>query len=239
MIWTGHRGASLDAPENTLASIRLAFEQGADAVEIDVRLTRDNTVVAFHDEDTSRIAGGGEKVSDLTLEEVKRLDAGAWKGKEWKGERVPTLEEAIAVLPEGKILFIEIKSGREILDPLSTVLEEDSMKDRCVLIGFDRDTMQAAKQRFPGFDVGWIHSLEEDRKKCPDPASLLVTAQNSGFACVSLRACELVDRVLVEQAHKLGLKVYVWTVNDPDEARHYLRMGVDGITTDRPAYRDR
>jgi glycerophosphoryl diester phosphodiesterase len=236
MIWIGHRGASHDAPENTVASIRLAFEQGADAVEIDVRLTKDGGVVAFHDEDTSRIGGGGGKVRDLTLEEMKAIDVGAWKGPQWRGEQVPTLEEVVAMVPEGKILFIEIKSGPEILESLDGVLVDDRLKGRCALIGFDLDTMQAAKKRFPGCAAGWILDLGEEGAERPDPAGLIDGAKESGFYCVSLRSCEMVDRGLVDRAHAKGLEVIVWTVNDADEAERYISMGVDGITTDRPGW---
>src|SRR5438445_6957075 len=104
-----HRGASYDAPENTLASVKLAWEQKADAVEIDVHLSKDGSIVVIHDANTSKVAGVRKRVSDQTLAELKGLDVGRWKGPKWASERIATLDEVLATVPERKRLFIEIK----------------------------------------------------------------------------------------------------------------------------------
>ena len=110
-----HRGASFDAPENTLAAVQLAWKQNADAVEIDVQFSKDGHIVVIHDEDTRKTAGVRRKVSAQTLAELKALDIGAWKHKKWSGERIPTLAEAFAVIPADKRLFVEIKCGPECI----------------------------------------------------------------------------------------------------------------------------
>jgi glycerophosphoryl diester phosphodiesterase len=120
----GHRGASHDAPENTLASIRLAWKQNADASETDVHLTKDGQIVVIHDFNTRRVGGRNRKVVDQTLAELKQLDVGRWKGEQWAGERIPTLAEYLAAIPDGKRLLIEIKCGPEIVPRLVQVIRE-------------------------------------------------------------------------------------------------------------------
>ena len=110
-----HRGASGEAPENTLAAFRRAFAQGADGIEGDFRLTRDGEIVCLHDATTGRTAGADLVVADTDLARLRALDVGAWKGPQWAGERIPTLAEVLGLVPAGKRLYIELKSGLEIL----------------------------------------------------------------------------------------------------------------------------
>src|SRR5438034_6344625 len=105
-----HRGASHDAPENTLAAVHLAWQQNADAVEIDVHLSKDGKLVVIHDATTKRTCGVSHKVRELTLAELKSLDAGKWKGRQWVGETIPTLDEVLDIVPKGRGLVIEMKS---------------------------------------------------------------------------------------------------------------------------------
>ncbi len=123
----GHRGASFDAPENTLAAFRLAWEEGADGVEGDYRLTLDGEIVCLHDPTTRRTAGINLAVAKATLAQLRELDVGSWKGEQWAGEPIPTLREVIATVPPGKRLFIELKSGPEILLPLAAILAESGL----------------------------------------------------------------------------------------------------------------
>jgi Glycerophosphoryl diester phosphodiesterase family len=117
-----HRGASADAPENTLPAMKLAWEQGADAVELDMYLSKDGRIVVFHDTTTKRFDGRERKVAHLTLEEMRGLNVGAWKGEKWAGERVPDLVEILNTIPAGKRAVLEIKCGPEIVPELARVL---------------------------------------------------------------------------------------------------------------------
>jgi glycerophosphoryl diester phosphodiesterase len=119
-----HRGSSHEAPENTLAAIRLAWRQHADAVEIDVHLSKDGHLVAIHDDNTRKTAGRKKKVRDQTLAELRALDAGSWKHRKWAGEKIPTLAEVLETIPETKRLFIEVKCGVEVLPALEQVVKE-------------------------------------------------------------------------------------------------------------------
>lgn len=119
-----HRGASADAPENTLAALKLGFEQGADAGELDLHLSSDGKLVIIHDADTKRTAGVDRKVVEQTFDALRRLDVGAfgrWKDKGF-AERIPTLDEALALVPADKKMVIEIKVGVEALGPLEQSL---------------------------------------------------------------------------------------------------------------------
>src|SRR5438552_9814499 len=106
-----HRGASHDAPENTLASVNLAWRQHADAVEIDVQFSKDGKLVVIHDNSTRRTGRVNKKVSEQTLSELRRLDVGRWRGRTWSGQRIPTLDEVLATVPHGKRLYVELKCG--------------------------------------------------------------------------------------------------------------------------------
>ena len=116
-FYIAHRGASYLAPENTVAAARLAWELGADAVEVDIHLSKDNKVMVIHDKDTKRIC---KTVSNLVIKSsesglLRELDAGIWKGEHFKGEKIPFLSEIIETVPEGKTLVVEIKCGSEVI----------------------------------------------------------------------------------------------------------------------------
>ena len=138
-----HRGASFDAPENTVAAIKLAWEQKADAAEFDVFLSKDGKIVVIHDADTKRTAGVDRKVADTTLEELRKLDVGKWKDAKFAGEKIPTLEEMLATVPAGKRVFIEVKCGPEIVPELDRVLKASEAQ-----AGADaRDQLQCGRGR--------------------------------------------------------------------------------------------
>src|SRR5207249_946557 len=139
-------GASHDAPENTLASFKLGWAQRADADELDIWLSKDDHIVVMHDGDTKRITGVNRKITDQTLAELRAQDAGTWKGPQWKGEKIPTLDEVLALIPAGKRLFIEIKCGPEVLLELERVLKESGRKpQQCAIIAFSFQVAQLAK----------------------------------------------------------------------------------------------
>ena len=152
-----HRGASHDAPENTLAAVNLAWQQNADAVEIDVHLSRDGQLVVIHDENTRKTAGWNKNVSEQTLPELRRLDVGRWKGRQWAGAKIPVLAEVLGALPAGKRLFIEVKSGDAFIPAFADEFARSRAKpEQIVLIGFSLPTMALAKRAFPKSEVCWV-----------------------------------------------------------------------------------
>jgi glycerophosphoryl diester phosphodiesterase len=236
----GHRGASHDAPENTLASIRLAWKQNADASETDVHLTKDGQIVVIHDFNTRRLGGRNRKVVDQTLAELKQLDIGRWKGEQWADERIPTLAEYLAEIPEGKRLFIEIKCGPEIVPRLVEVIRAARKRpEQTCLIGFSHEVMQAAKRELPQLKCYWIVELKRNRETgrwTPQLATLIRKAKDAGLDGIDFGDSPALDREFVSKVKQSGLGVYTWTVDSVQEAKRLEQAGVDGITTNRPGY---
>jgi glycerophosphoryl diester phosphodiesterase len=234
-----HRGASHDAPENTLASFKLGWQQQADADELDIHLSKDKQIVVLHDADTKRTTGTPGPVSGQTLDELRRLDAGAWKGPQWKGESLPTLGEALRTIPDGRRMFVEIKCGPEVVPLLEPVFQASGKRaEQLVLIGFNYATMVKARQKFPQFPCFWLASYEADKKsgKLPEIGDLIRKAKAAGFDGLNLDYKFPIDRGFVAKVKQAGLRLYVWTVDDPAVAKRLAEAGVDGITTNRPAW---
>lgn len=232
-----HRGASADAPENTLAAVRLAWEQGAAAVEVDVTLSKDGRLVVLHDATTERLAGRDRAVSDQSFAELRQLDVGAWKGERFRGERIPLLSEVLSTVPSGRRLFVELKCGAEALPALGrTLAADESHSARVVIIGFRRSVMAKAKAALPLVPVYWISRKPPAGGRGPDPVGdgLIADAVAAGLDGLSLQAWESVDARFIDKARAAGLAVYVWTVDDAAEAMRFEAAGVDGITTNRP-----
>lgn len=251
-----HRGASFDAPENTLAALRLGFAQGADAGELDIHLSKDGRIVVHHDADTGRSAGLRQAVVAQTFTELRSLNVGQW-GK-WQGsafsERIPLLTEVLAVVPAGRRLFIEIKVGAEILPELAQVIRASGLAAaQLPLITFNLAVAQAAKSRLPAHEVCWIvdyrwegfytptqsvtkPSSRDVKSLPPKIDDLIKQAKAAGLDGLDLEAKFPIDAAFVQKIHAAGLKLYTWTVDDPAVARAFAAAGVDGLTTNRPGW---
>lgn len=238
-----HRGASHDAPENTLAAFRLAYEQGADGAEGDFYLTKDGQIACIHDADTKRTTGGAAvlKVADTTLADLRKLDVGSWKNPRYAGEKIPTLDEALAVVPPGKLFFIEIKCGPEILPALEEAIARAKVKpDQLRIISFKEDVITAARKRFPHIKAHWISSYKTDKKTgavTPTHEQILATLKRSDASGFNSNAnLKQFTPDFVTQLKSAGLETQAWTVDDPAVARELQKMGVYAITTNRPAW---
>ncbi|MEJ7871387.1 MAG: glycerophosphodiester phosphodiesterase family protein [Rubrobacteraceae bacterium] len=215
MTWNiGHRGAAGLEPENTLRSFRRAAEEGADALELDLRVTRDGHLVVLHDPTVDRTTSGTGSVHELTLAEVQQLDAGL-------GERVPTFEEVLeaTTLP----IHAELKVV-EAAEPLASGILEKAA-ERITLISFDPEALRRVKRALPDQPVGLILSGAP-----PDDAE---RARSLDADLVSLEA-EYLSAEAVERCRRAALKVTAWTVNEPEQMQRVVELGVDGIATDRP-----
>lgn len=234
-----HRGASHDAPENTLASVRLGWEQGADAVEVDVRQSRDGHIVVIHDANTRRIARVNRRVSAHTLEELRQLDVGGWKHPRFAGERIPTLAEVIETVPSGKRLFVEIKCGPECLPQfVDTVARSGKSPSQVVPIGFDLTTMKLVKWAMPDWEVAWVQAFRRNWRGgwTPTAEHLIAHAKQAGLDGLDLGGRGPVNRTFTDKVHAAGLKLYIWTVDSPAIASRLAAAGVDGIATNRPGW---
>ena len=227
-----HRGASYLAPENTVASAKLAWELGADAVEVDVHLTKDNRVIVIHDKDTKRTCDGKTNLSIAQTPSIllRDLDAGSWKGEEFKGEKLPFLSEIIETVPAGKTLVVEIKAGGdEIIPEIRRVVDNSNKKEQIVFISFGWKTIVATHKEFPENKCYWLSSLKPGLKKKMDKAAA------EGLTGVNLKH-SIIDEEIMAQAKNLNLEVLSWTIDDPAEAQRLTNIGVSGITTNRPKW---
>jgi glycerophosphoryl diester phosphodiesterase len=234
-----HRGASHDAPENTLAAFKLAWEKGADAIEGDFYLTKDGQIVCIHDETTRRTGSANLRVAHSTLNELRALEVGSWKDSRWKDERIPTLREVLATVPRGKRLLIEIKCGVEIVLPLKKVLMKSRLRrGQVAIIAFSADVIAACKRALPKIPAFWLTSFKKDSSGAwqPSLASVLQTLGRIRADGLDCKAHEVVDAAFVRQLRKRKLEFHVWTVDDPEVARRFKALGVDSITTNRPAF---
>jgi glycerophosphoryl diester phosphodiesterase len=238
MTWTatraqvkiiGHRGASYMAPENTVASAKLAWKYQADAVECDIWLTKDNMVICSHDGSTKRTTGTDLKISETDSETLRKLDAGSFKDAKYKGQKLPFLYELLKTVPKGKELVIEIKCGPEVLPYLKPVVEKYGKDKVTSFICFDLQTIAETKKMFPDNSCFWLCSkadlLEANFSK----------AAEAGLDGVSLHY-SIINEDVMKRAAVLKLEVYSWTVDDPDEAKRLTALGVKGITTNRPGW---
>ena len=234
-----HRGASADAPENTLASMKLAWEQGADAIELDVWLSKDGQLVVYHDADTKRFDGTERKISDLTWEEMQRLDVGEWKGAQFKNERIPTLESVLAKVPPGRRAVLEIKCGAEIIPELGRVIRASGRApEQLAIMNFDFAALQQSKKIFPQIEHYFLHDYRRVAKigRHPQLTPLIARAKAAGFDGLDLDSKWPLTASFVSEVKAAGLKLFVWTVDDPALARCLASAGVDGITTNRPKW---
>lgn len=231
-----HRGASGVAPENTVASVKLAFEKEADGSEIDVYLTKDNRIMALHDKTTKKTTGVDLKITESASQQLRRLDAGSWKSSEYAGEKIPFIEEIFEVVPKGKKLFVEIKDDMDIVPHLVKSVKESGKIDRMVFIAFDGDVLAECKRLLPQVPMYWLKSSSKDKdtgEYLPYDESVIQYALENGFEGVDLRYLGL-TKDFVEKANAAGLEVHVWTVNEPKDAEYVAECGVSSITTDYP-----
>jgi len=228
MLVIAHRGASGHAPENTLAAFRRAVALGASFIETDLHLSRDAHFVAIHDDTVNRTTNGQGKVHDLTLVDLRRLDAGSWFGSEFSGERIPTLEEILEFSKKNDVVFyLELKPagawGGE--HALVGALRESGEIARTIVISFDAGIIAALRKIEPTLMTGLLFDGQTDQP--------LERAVEVGARQLAVRG-DLVTPALIAEAHKRDLQIVCWTVNQPAHMRMLIEAGADGIMSDYP-----
>jgi glycerophosphoryl diester phosphodiesterase len=236
-----HRGASYDAPENSLAAFKLGYKQGADGVELDIHLTKDGRAVVMHDADTARVGGTKTKIVDHTLAELQKINISAW-GK-WTNqpfkEKVPSLAQALKTVPKSKKIFIEIKTGPEIIPALQADLKKSKLKpEQTTIITFNYDSAVASKKTFPNLKTYWLVGYAKDKTtgKYPDLNETIARAKAANVDGLDLNFNWPLTKENVAKIKSNGLECHVWTVDDPVKARELVDAGVDSITTNRPQW---
>ncbi|MEC7637916.1 MAG: glycerophosphodiester phosphodiesterase [Verrucomicrobiota bacterium] len=240
-----HRGASGEAPENTMVAFKLAWELGADGIEGDFHLTRDGHIVAIHDKDTNKVTKGKNKliVKKTSLKELQGLDVGSWKNETYSKARIPTLEDVIDSLPEGTKFFIEIKCGTEIMKPLIKVIdlkvkERPILKTNISFISFDKDVIKSCRTQWPDIEANYLESYKKIKgisKWAPNENEvfrLLKLSLASGIGTQANK--EVLNPKFIKRLRQNQLSFHCWTINDIETARHFRDLGVDSITTDFP-----
>jgi glycerophosphoryl diester phosphodiesterase len=242
VLSVAHRGASSEVAENTLAAVRRAVELGADMVEIDVRRSKDGALVLMHDSTLTRTTDVQRvfprrapwRVGDFTFDELRRLDAGSWKSPAFAGEPVATLEEVLDVIgPSRTGLLLELK-GPELypgivadlvaqMQDLARLVEPALAEERVVVQSFDVAAMKEHKTLAPAVPVGLLGT--PSRANLPALGTWADQVNPSHFS---------VDKGYVDQVHRAGMRCLVWTVDRPPAMRRALRIGVDGVITNRP-----
>jgi len=232
-----HRGESFDAPENTLASINLAWERGAEAVEIDIHLSKDNQVVVIHDSNTKRVGSKNKKVKHQTLAELKQLDVGLWKNIKYKNEKIPTLKEVLETIPSGKKIIIEIKSSNDILPFLKKDIQSSDLQvEQIEFISFSYSTVVETKKLFPQNNVLYLVDLDYTwytKLISPSVEKLISKAKDVNLDGLNVWAGKLLTKEFAHKVKSADLLLYSWTVNNPQQAKILIDWGIHGITTDR------
>jgi glycerophosphoryl diester phosphodiesterase len=240
----GHRGASYDAPENTMAATRLAWTQKADAVETDIWLSKDGKLVVTHDKNGKRTAGKDVNYLEITQAEARELDAGSWKDPKFKGERIPLLEDQIASIPAGKRMLVEIKTGPEIVTELARVLKQMKATEKNItVISFNFESLKEVRKQLPHLPTLWLvgHPAPNAKKNPnakPPPTvdEMIRDATAAKLTGLDLQHTWPLTAADVKKIKDAGLQLHVWTVNDVEIAKRWVNLGVASITTDRPGW---
>jgi glycerophosphoryl diester phosphodiesterase len=216
LLKIGHRGARAYEPENTLRSFQKAIELGVNAVELDVRRTRDDQLVVIHNANVNKTTDGNGSVNELTLNEIKGFVTK-------KGEKVPTLEEALQFLGKRVTILVELKETG-IEEQVLNLVHKKGLTENIIIISFHEDALRKVRELDPEIITGLIYV----RHKNPVQTALNLNAQ------YMLPLYRFTHSANIKKAHENGLKVIVWTINTAEEVAEYKKKGVDGIASDKP-----
>ncbi len=226
----GHRGAKAYAPMNTLPAFELAAHQGADGVELDVHFSKDRELVVIHDFMVDNTTNGHGRVRDMTLAQLKELDAGSWFGETFRGVQIPTLDEVFEAVGKKLFINVEIKVEAPDTDGLEQAIADKiaqfDLRQRVIVSSFDLPVLGRFRQFMPDVPVGFLHSgvpSEAEKIKLHDLYFEAVHPHHS-----------LIDGGYMDWAKSNGYRVNTWTVNDPARAFELRNLGVDGIISDDP-----
>jgi glycerophosphoryl diester phosphodiesterase len=229
-----HRGSSGSAPENTMAAFRMAIDAGVDMIELDVRMTKDFELVVHHDADLGRTTNGSGVIWEKTLDELKHLDAGSWYSPKFAGERIPTLQEVIDLLPANVNLNIEVKSDGEVRRETDfekaciRVIREKGFARRVLVSSFDHKFLGRFHKLDPTISVGALYLPVRDAAKKPSTLERKLGA--SAFICSRTQ----LRKRFIADAHEHDIMVACYVVNTVRHLERMIRFGVDAVVTDFP-----
>lgn len=232
-----HRGAPMEAPENTLPAFKLAWKQGADAIEGDFHLTKDDQIVCIHDSNTKRISATNLVVRNSTLDELRKLDVGVRHGEIFKGTVIPTIAEVFSTIPDQKTIYIEIKCGTEIIPALLREIKKSGLKkEQIIVISFDEQVIKELKAKAPEFKALWLHKIKEKESGESSPLKTVLTTLTQIKADGICSATKNVDVAYVKSIIENGFEFHVWTVDDITTARRFKEWGAKAIISNVHSY---
>jgi glycerophosphoryl diester phosphodiesterase len=228
-IIIGHRGASGEAPENTLGSFRLALEQGAEAMELDIHESADGELIVCHDSSVDRTTNGQGEIRLMTVQELKELDAGSWFNPRFSSEKLPLLEEVFALLPADIIINVEVKCAYSprLEQRLLELLVPNNRLQSVIVSSFDHKILVKLKRAEPSLKIGLLYAANfQNHRQMADSAGVEVYSLHPNY--------RLIDTEDIVDAVQHGMRVYPYTINGEDEWRIALDANVSGIITDYP-----
>ncbi len=224
-----HRGASMIAPENTLAAFNKAIEIGVDAVELDLHGTADGEIVVIHDSSLDRTTNMRGPVNQTTLETIKQADAGSWFNQQFAGEPVPTLAEVLECITDETMAVLEIKDSM-ISEAVVEKVREMNLLERIVIISFHISVIESVRQLESRIPTGYLIGSNND-----DPCPIQLCQQISSLGSSLLNVNHhLITAEFAHEICKRGISLWSWTVDDVDQMREMLAYGVQGITSNHP-----
>ena len=230
-----HRGASKEAPQNTIPAFTLAWEQGADAIEGDFHLTKDGHIVCIHDGNTKEVCDTNLVVKQSTLADLRELDVGVHGGQIFKGTRIPTIAEVFSTLPEQKSIFIEVKCGDEIIPALLKEIGKSGLtEEQIVVISFNEKVLQELKAQAPKYRTSWLCSFKRNKSGEITPSSETVLSTLKRIQADGLSSNTDVPESIIDTVLQQGYQWHVWTVDDPNTAERMKALGAKSITTNVP-----
>ncbi|PJA97821.1 MAG: hypothetical protein CO128_10505 [Ignavibacteriales bacterium CG_4_9_14_3_um_filter_30_11] len=234
-LFISHRSESLNAPENTLSSINLAWQRNVDAVEIDVRLTKVKKIVAIHDKSTKRTGDKNLIIKNTSSTELKSANISNKIIGEHNSDKMPFLEEVIETIPGGKKLFIDIKVKNEIVSYLKDILIKYDYKNKIVLISCFAEVLKSLKNELKRIET----YLVVEKKWCNfnfDANSLLNFCKQNNLGGVDIKDTHYINQEFVNIFKNNNINIYIWTVNDTKRVKELYNFGVNGVTSDKAGF---
>lgn len=230
MLVFGHRGASAYAPMNTLPAFELAAQQGAHGIELDVQRSKDGSPVIVHDFTVDKTTNGSGRVDEMTLAQLKELDAGNWFGDAFRGVKIPTLDEVFEAVGSRLFINVEIKSESETTDGVEQVvancIARHAMSERVIVSSFNPHALRRFYQIMPQVPIGFLHM--------PDIESATFAVLRDVPHQARHPYHVMIDAVYAASTKAQGYYINTWTINDPDRAIALQQLGVDMVITDKP-----
>ena len=210
------------------------FNQHADGVEVDIRLTADKEIICHHDKNALRTTGTDRLIREMTLDEVSLLECGSWFGEAWRGEKVPELTKILSILPKGKEIFIEVKTNEVIVPYLiEDIYRQNIDIDKITIISFFPEVIRSVKKHNPKLKCNLLIAFDYKRIEVNEILDSVLSINANG---VGAQNHDRLNEELIDSLKEIGKSTHVWTVDSNKEAERYLKLGINSITTNKPLF---